>query len=49
MEDSNSWEWQVRHTIRSVDRLSEYIRLEESEKEGIHRAETEFSWHISPY
>lgn len=49
MENSNSWEWQVRHTIRSVDKLSEYIRLEESEKEGIHRAETEFSWHISPY
>ncbi len=49
MEESNNWKWQVQHTIRSVDRLSEYIRLEESEKEGIHRAETEFGWHISPY
>jgi len=49
MEDLYSWEWQVQCTIRSVDELSEYLRLEENEKEGIHRAETEFSWHISPY
>lgn len=49
MGESNSWKWQVQHTIRSVDRLSEYIRLDESEKEGIHRAEKEFGWHISPY
>ena len=48
MENSNSWEWQVQNTIRSVDKLSEYIRLEENEKDGIHRAETEFSCLMSP-
>lgn len=49
MENSNGWQWQVQNTIRTVDTLSECIQLEESEKEGIRRAETEFSWHISPY
>lgn len=49
MEDANNWEWQVQHIIRSVDELSGYIRLEEDEKYGIQQAETEFSWHITPY
>ena len=49
MEDTNNWEWQVENIICSVDTLSEYIYLDETEKEGIHRAESEFSWHISPY
>ena len=49
MEDTNSWQWQVENIICSVDKLSEYLHLEETEKEGIQRAEKEFSWHISPY
>jgi len=49
MERSDSWHWQVENTIRSIDKLKEYIHLGSEEEEGIRLAETEFSWHITPY
>ncbi len=49
MDDTNSWKWQVRNMIHSVEKLGDYISLDDDEKEGIRRAEEEFSWHITPY
>lgn len=49
MPDTNDWRGQVRETIRTVDALKQYLPLSPAEEEGIHRAEAEFSWHITPY
>ena len=46
---SDSWRWQVAETIQSVEELQEYVHLNSEEEEGIRLAESEFSWHITPY
>ena len=45
----DSWRWQVAKTIRSVEELQAYVSLDSEEKQGIRLAESEFSWHITPY
>ncbi|MFC1535515.1 KamA family radical SAM protein, partial [Thermodesulfobacteriota bacterium] len=44
-----SWNWQVQHSIRSVNELRDYVRINRREEHGIKLAEAEFSWHITPY
>ena len=48
-QNSNSWKWQVDNTIRSIEELQGYVHLNSEEEEGIRLAESEFSWHITPY
>ena len=45
----DSWRWQVAKTIRSVEELQAYVSLGGEEEQGIRLAESEFSWHITPY
>ena len=49
VQDSNDWKWQVRHRICSVAELKKYVNLSPKEEEQIREAESEFSWHITPY
>ncbi|MFC2038292.1 KamA family radical SAM protein [Chloroflexota bacterium] len=49
MKNSDSWEWQVKNTIRSVEGLRDYIDIDTDEERGISLAEAEFSWHVTPY
>ena len=46
---SDSWRWQVAKTIRSIEELQEYVHLDSEGEEGIRLAESEFSWHVTPY
>ncbi len=46
---ADSWKWQVENTISSIDGLKKYINLNSEEEQGIELAESEFSWHITPY
>ncbi|MFC1948613.1 KamA family radical SAM protein [Chloroflexota bacterium] len=47
--ETDSWEWQETNTIRSVNQLWEYIHIDSEQEQGIKLAESEFSWHITPY
>ena len=49
MDDKKTWKDQVRNTIRTTDSLKGYLNLNSEDEEAIHRAETEFRWHVTPY
>ena len=49
MQKQESWRDQIANTIRNTDELKEYIELASDDEEGIHLAEAEFRWHITPY
>ncbi len=49
MKQKDSWKWQVTKSIRSAGELKEYVHLDSEEECGIQLAESEFSWHITPY
>jgi len=48
MKESD-WKWQVKQTIRTARDLNRYIPLGDDEEAGIHKAEEEFTWRITPY
>lgn len=45
----HDWRSQVAGIIRDTESLGKHISLTDSEIEGIHAAEKEFSWRITPY
>lgn len=47
MRNGDSWRQQVAETIRTTDKLKNYISLSADEEAGIHEAEEEFRWHIT--
>ena len=49
MNEDNAWRDQIRGAVRTVEALSPYLDLSEKEKNDIHSAEKEFSWHVTPY
>jgi len=49
MMQKDSWKWQVKESIRSIEKLDEYLHLNGEEKQGVLLAESEFNWHITPY
>jgi lysine 2,3-aminomutase len=48
IQDWNDWKWQLRHQVTTVDELSRFITLTESEKTALSRAD-KFSFAINPY
>ncbi len=48
-EDWNSWNWQVKNRITSVDELLKYIDLEEDEISSINSVLEQFRMAITPY
>ncbi|NLY56110.1 MAG: KamA family radical SAM protein [Firmicutes bacterium] len=49
MENWDSWQWQLRQQIRTVEALRQYVAVSEEEAAGIREAAKEFGWGISPY
>lgn len=49
MNDAEDWKNQVKHAIRTTAELKKHIDLTPEDETAIRRAETEFSWHITPY
>ena len=49
MQTNDAWRAQVSNTIRKTGDLKSYIELTEDEEKGIHEAEAEFRWHVTPY
>ena len=49
MNADREWQDQIRHSIRTVEALREYVHLTPEEERAIHRVEDEFSWQITPY
>ena len=48
IQDWNDWKWQLRHQVTTVDELSRFITLTESEKTALSRSD-KFSFAINPY
>ena len=48
-EKWNDWRWQINHRITSVEELSHFIDLDESEKEDIKSCLKKFRMAITPY
>jgi lysine 2,3-aminomutase len=48
-EQWSDWGWQMRHRIRSVEQLSEWISVSPEEERGICLTEDRYSWTITPY
>jgi lysine 2,3-aminomutase len=47
--DWESYEWQIKNRITSVDLLSEIINLNEKEKQDIEEVKKTYRWAVSPY
>lgn len=47
--DWNSWQWQVRNRIETLDQLKKYITLTEEEEEGIRKSLETLRMAITPY
>ena len=48
-EDWNSWQWQVRNRIETLDQLKKYIDLTAAEEEGIRKSLKTLRMAITPY
>jgi lysine 2,3-aminomutase len=48
-EQWNSWGWQVKNTLTTVEQLQQVVRLTASEKEGLLGTRTSFRTGLSPY
>ncbi len=48
-ENWNDWHWQLRHRIRDVELLRQFINLTEKETEAIREVTKIYRWAISPY
>jgi lysine 2,3-aminomutase len=49
LEEWNDWRWQLRNSIRSVEKLSEFIELTENEKIQLKMVTSVYPMFISPY
>ena len=47
--DWNSWQWHLKHAIRSTEVLSEIIQLTDQEIRDIEKTATQYRWSVSPY
>ena len=48
-DEWNDWHWQLRHQVRTVEDLEQYINLTDAEREQIAAAGEQFHWAITPY
>ncbi len=48
-EDWDSWQWQIRNRIQTVDQLKQVINLTPEEEEGVHKCLGVLRMAISPY
>lgn len=48
-DDWNSWQWQIRNRITSVDKLKQVINLDDEEAENISKCLKKFRMAITPY
>jgi lysine 2,3-aminomutase len=43
------WKWQLRHQIKSLDELEQWINVTDNERQAINATEGYFRWRITPY
>lgn len=48
-EEWKDWRWQIKNKISDVELLSQIIKLEPHELEGIKKVQEKYRWAISPY
>jgi len=48
-KDWNSWEWQVRNRIETLEELKQYIKLTPEEEEGVKATLGKLRMAITPY
>lgn len=48
-EDWNDWVWQLRHRISDVEMLSQFVRLDETDKRVIREVSEKYRWAATPY
>ena len=49
MKNENDWKWQLANRITTVEQLTDYIDLNDTEIAGIDAASKQFTWAITPY
>lgn len=48
-EDWNDWVWQLRHRISDVEMLSQFVRVDEADKQVIREVSAKYRWAATPY
>lgn len=48
-EDWNDWVWQLRHRISDVEMLSQFVRVDEADKQVIREVSEKYRWAATPY
>lgn len=48
-EDWDDWVWQLRHRISDVEMLSQFVRLDETDKRVIREVSEKYRWAATPY
>lgn len=48
-EDWNDWVWQLRHRISDVEMLSQFVRVDEADKQIIREVSEKYRWAATPY
>jgi len=49
LEDWNSWKWQIKNRISTVEELKNFVELSSEELQEIKAVEEKYRWSISPY
>lgn len=48
-EDWDDWVWQLRHRISDVEMLSQFVRVDEADKQVIREVSAKYRWAATPY
>ncbi|MFW5984933.1 MAG: KamA family radical SAM protein [Halanaerobiaceae bacterium] len=48
-EKWNDWQWQVKNSITTVQKLAEYIDVDDDLRKEIEKTESDYRWKITPY
>ncbi len=48
-KDWNSWSWQLKHSIRTLDVLEKYVALTNEERLGLERSKNKLLFSVTPY
>lgn len=48
-EDWDDWVWQLRHRISDVEMLSQFVRVDEADKQVIREVSEKYRWAATPY